>query len=128
LAPSWHNCAAGGSTGPGVATTLKLDLPKGVKTAVEWSYPDPTVGPDRQMIYEGSLALRRQLRIGSDAPAGPMSLTCELGYQACDPVSCRPPTKLQLVARDEVVMSGSESEQNRVSTHWYYLTRRRDAR
>ena len=103
LAPAWHIYDAAGSNGPGVATTLKLSLPEGIEAEGEWSYPKSISGADHQMIYEGAPEFRRKLRVRPDAAAGPVSVTCELGYQACDPHLCRPPTKMELVARAQIV-------------------------
>jgi hypothetical protein len=102
-APGWHIYAAQGSNGPGVATTLKLRLPEALEADGDWSFPEPISGSDKQMIYQGTLEFRRKLRIRPDAAAGPVSTTCELGYQACDAFSCRPPTKLELVAQSKIV-------------------------
>jgi hypothetical protein len=55
------------------------------------------------MIYQGALEFRRKLRVRPNAAAGPISVACKFGYQACNAVSCHPPTKLELVARAEVV-------------------------
>jgi Thiol:disulfide interchange protein DsbD, N-terminal len=108
LAPAWHIYAAQGPNGSGIRTTLELRLPKAIEADGQWSYPKPISGSDGQMIYEGALEFRRKLRVRPDAAAGPISVACELGYQACNPVSCRPPTKLELVARAEVVEAKSK--------------------
>ena len=108
LAPAWHIYAAEGSNGPGVSTALKLKLPEGVEADGQWSYPKPVLGSDDQKIYEGMVEFRRKLRVRPDAAVGPVSVTCELGYQACDPVSCRPPTKVELVATAEIVGAASQ--------------------
>jgi hypothetical protein len=102
-APSWHIYAVEGSNGPGIATTLRLRLPRGVEAGSEWSSPKPIKTPDGQMAYEGKLEFRRKLKVGADATPGPIEVVCELGYMACDPHSCRPPAKADLVARAEVV-------------------------
>jgi len=107
LAPDWHIYAAEGSNGSGIHTTLELRLPDAIEADGEWSYPKPIPGSDGQMIYQGALEFRRKVRVKPDAAAGPISVTCELGYQACNPVSCQPPTKLELVARAEVVQGTS---------------------
>ena len=73
----------------------------------EWSYPKPIPGPDNQMTYEGAVEFRHEFRVKSDAAAGRVSVTCELGYQACDPVSCRAPTKVELAAPLEIAADRS---------------------
>jgi DsbC/DsbD-like thiol-disulfide interchange protein len=107
IAPPWHIYAAQGSNGAGVATTLKLELPDAVEAVGEWSYPKPTPGADNQMTYQGAVEFRRELRVRPEAAAGPVSVTCELGYQACDPVSCRPPTMVELAAPFKIVAARS---------------------
>jgi hypothetical protein len=102
VAPGWHIYSAE-SNGPGIPTTLRLKLPGGVEAEGEWSYPTPIAGSDHQMVYEGTLEFQRKLRIKTDAAVGLISVTCELGYQACDPFLCRAPTKVELVAAAEVV-------------------------
>ena len=108
LAPAWHIYAANGSNGPGVATTLKLKLPKGLEAEGPWSHPEPISDSDDQMIYKGSLEFRRALRVRLDAATGPASVTCEFGYQACDPVSCRPPARVLLSAKAEILGAKSK--------------------
>ena len=97
----WH--AAQGSNGAGVATTLKLELGAAIEALGQWSYPKAVFGSDGQMIYQGAVEFRREIRVRPDAAAGPVAVTCELGYQACDPVSCRPPAKVKLSAPFAIV-------------------------
>ncbi len=108
LAPAWHIYAAEGPNGSGIPTTLELRLPDAIEADGQWSYPKAILGSDGQMIYEGALEFRRKLRVRPDAAAGPISVACEFGYQACNPVSCHPPTKLELAAHAEVVAAASQ--------------------
>ncbi len=101
-APSWHIYAVGGSNGPGVATTLKLTLPRGIEADGDWSCPKSITTPDGQAAYEGKLEFRRKIRAHADRPSGPIEVSCELGYMACDPHSCRPPTKVNLTAKAQL--------------------------
>jgi hypothetical protein len=105
MAPAWHIYAVGGSRGPGVPTTLELRLPEGIEAEGEWAYPEPVRGTDGQMVHEGTVEFRRRLRAGADAAPGPIVVTCEFGYQACDPSSCRPPTRLEVGAKGEIVIA-----------------------
>jgi DsbC/DsbD-like thiol-disulfide interchange protein len=103
LAPTWHIYAADETSGGNIPTTLKLNLPDGVEAVGDWSYPAATRTKDVEgAIYEGDLTFRRKLRIAGDAAPGSIQVTCELGYQACDPFSCRAPDKLSLKAKAEV--------------------------
>ena len=101
-APTWHIYAVGGSNGPGIPTSLKVTLPKGVVVEGEWACPEPIKGTDGQMIHEGSFEFRHRLRVDADAKRGPMEVACELGYEACDPSACRPPARITLKAQAEV--------------------------
>jgi hypothetical protein len=49
------------------------------------------------------VTFRQQLRVAAGAAPGPLEVTCEFGYQACDPFRCRPPAMLVLKASAEVV-------------------------
>jgi hypothetical protein len=102
-APGWHIYASAGSGGPGIATTLRLQLPPGIRAEGDWSSPTALRGSDGQMIHEGSFEFCRTLRVSKDTPPGAVAVACEMGYQACDERSCRAPTKVELTARAEVV-------------------------
>jgi hypothetical protein len=86
-----------------VRTSFKLRLPDGVEAEGEWDVPSASRGSDGQMVHEGEVEFRRKLRVGAGVPTGAMRLVCELGYQACDAHSCRPPSRAELVAKAEVV-------------------------
>lgn len=101
-APSWHIYAVGSSTGPGVATNVTLDLPEGIEADGGWSYPESSFSTDGQRIYAGSFEFRQRLRIKPGATLGPFEVACKLAYQACDPRSCRAPTKQTLKAAAEI--------------------------
>jgi hypothetical protein len=103
-APTWHIYAVSGSRGPGVPTSFKLKLPDGVEAEGDWDVATPTRSSDGQIIYEGEVEFRRKLRLGAGVAIGALRVACELGYQACDPQSCRPPTRAELVAKAEVAV------------------------
>jgi hypothetical protein len=101
MAPTWHIYAAVGSKGPGIPTTLSLRLPEGIEAEGDWTYPEAHRGSDGQMIHEGAVEFRRKLRVGR-AARGTIRVSCEFGYQACDPHSCQLPTKETLRGTAEV--------------------------
>jgi DsbC/DsbD-like thiol-disulfide interchange protein len=104
VAPSWHIYAADLPTGSSIPTTLKLKLPKGVSLKGDWTYPVAAQNAsDNTWVYEGELTFQHALKVAPDVPSGPIEVTCEFGYQACDPSSCRPPTKIDLKARADVL-------------------------
>jgi DsbC/DsbD-like thiol-disulfide interchange protein len=102
VAPTWHIYAVGGSRGPGVPTTSIVTLPNGVEADSEWTCPQPVRDTGGQMIYQGTQKFRRRLRAAQGVLLGPIDLKCEFGYQACDPFSCRLPTKVDLTAKGDV--------------------------
>jgi hypothetical protein len=102
IAPVWHIYSIGKSGGPGVPTTLKLKLPKGVEADAEWAGPDPIRAADGQTAYEGAIELRRRLRIAGNFAAESIDVACEVGYQACNAFSCQLPTRVTLQAKGEV--------------------------
>ena len=102
-APTWHIYAADSTTGTGIPTTLKLELPEGVEAVGEWVWP-PARQDGQSRVHEGSIEVRRRLKIGSRAKPGLVQVKCTLSYQACDPFSCRPPEEKTLQA-DAVIAS-----------------------
>lgn len=103
IAPGWHISAVEGSKGPEVPTRLALILPKGVEPDGEWTSPPPIPGPEGCLWYARTAEFRRQLRVLHDTAAGPLTVTCTLGYQACDAFSCREPAEVVIGANAAVV-------------------------
>jgi DsbC/DsbD-like thiol-disulfide interchange protein len=104
LAPTWHLYAPEGRHGSGMPVSLKAQLPAGVETAGDWVYPKAAVNlKDQSRVYEDAVIFRYALKVAADARPGPLRVTCEFGYQVCDPFSCRPPTTEKLEASAEVV-------------------------
>ena len=103
-ASRWHIYPTGAVSGTEMPTTLKLQLPSGVEAVGDWIYPAPHPGASGQgPIYEGSVKFIRRLAINRQKVSRPINVTCELGYQACDPFSCRPPETVVLKATAEIV-------------------------
>ncbi len=103
-APRWHIYATGALSGTGMPTNLKLQLPSGIEALGDWISPPPHPGASGQgPIYEGNVKFTRRLGISRRMISGPITVTCELGYQACDPFSCRPPESVALKATAEIV-------------------------
>ena len=104
IAPTWHIYAVDGSPGENIPTSLKLKVPEGVQPVGSWTYPQAKPAASGQgSHYEGTVTFRQQLRIAAGATPGPLAVTCEFDYQACDPFTCRPPAKLALKASAEVI-------------------------
>ncbi len=105
-APRWHVYSTQALSGTGFSTTLKLQLAPGVEAFGDWICPPPHSGVGGQgPIYEGSVKFTRRLAIGRQMISGPINVTCKLGYQACDPFSCRPPETVALKATAEIVQA-----------------------
>jgi DsbC/DsbD-like thiol-disulfide interchange protein len=103
-APGWHVYATDGPVGISQPTRLDLQLPDGVEADGDWVFPEPAQGDaGTQLVYEGDLVFRRRLKITDAASSGPLSVGCEITYQACDAFSCRPPESLKLEAVAKVV-------------------------
>ena len=100
--PRWHIYALADSGGPGIPTSLRLALPEGIEAEGPWTGPEPTVAANGHRILEGPVEFRRRLRV-SDLPPGTRGIRCTIGYQACDPVSCRLPAREELAAEVEVL-------------------------
>ena len=111
-AAGWHIYAVDRPAGPAARTTLKLVLPPDVDAAGDWSYPQPqpnfAAGAQPGHIYEGTVRFQCPLKVKSGAAPGERKIQCELGYQACDAFSCRPPAAVMLETRLEVVQSPDE--------------------
>jgi Disulphide bond corrector protein DsbC len=109
VAPVWHIYSIGKSGGPGMPTTLKLMLPKGIEAKGEWALPDPIRVSDGQTAYEGAIEFRRRLRVAGDCAVERIDVACELGYQTCNAFSCQLPTRVTLRAKGEV-SNGAETK------------------
>jgi hypothetical protein len=95
VAASWHIYARGESSGANAPTALGIELPAGLEWAGDWSDPptrsDPTAsGP----VHEGTFEFRRTLRATKDARPARYEFPGTMTYQACDPMLCRPPARL----------------------------------
>jgi hypothetical protein len=81
---------------PFVPTTLQLTLPNGVEVAGDWQASEPSRAKGGEKVYTGSVVFRRQLKIGSAAAMGRLSLKGELQYQVCTAEVCWPPKTISL--------------------------------
>ena len=99
-AEGWHIYAIDRPTGPALPTEITFELPKGCEWVGKWKSPEPSLDESSsgapRSVHEVSLAFRRQVRVGRDAPSGPLTLRRTLSYQACDQFSCRPPKQVGL--------------------------------
>lgn len=99
MADGWHLYAAEGPTGVGIPTELKLSLPAGVTTVGDWTLPAKETKASELGdvgMYHGEVNFSIPLAVSADAPAGPATIQCEFGYQACTDTSCLRPTKMPL--------------------------------
>jgi hypothetical protein len=99
VAPVWHIAPVGKPSGEAVPTTVRVKPPAGVEPVGALDCPDPTPAANGLApYYEGTVTFRQRLRIKADAAPGRIDVTCDFGYQACDPFSCRPPAAVTLTA------------------------------
>ena len=76
---------------------LKLEWESGSIAAESSSYPQPEqmkVGNDMLSVFTGSFVLSTKFKASKDAPAGAVSLTGKLHYQACNDQMCFRPSSL----------------------------------
>lgn len=97
MAEPWHIYALD-NPGPGVATKLHAELGPDLAPAGEWISPEPAPLPDGNRIHEGTFAFRRALQVRRTAEPDRVEASCELTYQACDPLICWPPRTMNLTA------------------------------
>jgi hypothetical protein len=103
IAPTWHIYGTEDSASEAIPTTLKLEQAKGIEPVGSWtSPPGKRAAGTPASHYEGTVTFQHQLRVTAGAAPGPLEVTCEFGYQACDPFRCQLPAKLVLKARAEV--------------------------
>lgn len=103
IAPGWHISAVAGSKGPEIPTRLTVTLPEGIEPDGEWTRPKPIPGPEGSLWYAKTAEFRRRLRVPQSAAAGTLTVTCTLGYQACDAFSCREPARMEIRANAVVI-------------------------
>jgi DsbC/DsbD-like thiol-disulfide interchange protein len=96
IAKGYHIYGAGSTNAPFIVTSLDLPLPKGIQAAGDWIAPKPVRAKDGAMIYTNLIQFQRALKVKSDAPVKPLTLSVELHFQACDEKMCYPPNSLAL--------------------------------
>jgi hypothetical protein len=94
-AATWHIYAHDATGTPNTPTELTLALPPGVEAVEEWQHPPAHSEPGTGgRVLEGSFVFQRKLRVQPAAARGSREIVCEMSYQACDPLMCRPPERL----------------------------------
>jgi DsbC/DsbD-like thiol-disulfide interchange protein len=109
IAPGWHIYPLNSATGPFTPTTLTGDAPAGAAWAGPWRAQDDA-GRD---VYEDSVTFVRPLRLAGDMAPGPITVSIELTYGACDAFSCLPPKVVTLTAAGEVVTRSPAKKEKR---------------
>jgi hypothetical protein len=103
--PLYHIYGLNKSGSENAPTTLKLELPKGMKLKGDWKAPAPKKGKGKSRIYENEVVFRATLAIDKATPFGKHTVKCEMAYQVCDEELCWPPAKLDLATEIEVIAS-----------------------
>jgi DsbC/DsbD-like thiol-disulfide interchange protein len=103
--PLYHIYGLNKSGNENIPTTLRLQLPKGMKLKGEWKAPEPKKGKGKSRIYEDEVVFRATLAIDKAMASGKHTVQCEMAYQVCDEELCWPPAKLNLATEIEVVAS-----------------------
>jgi thiol:disulfide interchange protein DsbD len=107
LAPGWHVNANPARPPEMIPTTVtwpapetvvieQMSYPRGSETKVEWS--DQPVA-----LYTGQTVILVKARVRDDTPPGPLTITGNLRYQACNDQVCLPPATIPLKIDTEVV-------------------------
>jgi hypothetical protein len=81
---------------PFIPVSLNVNLPDGIEFSGGWVAPAPDRTKTGELVYTDSVSFRRSLRVGSNVPAGPVSIRGELRYQACTEELCWPPQTITL--------------------------------
>ena len=66
------------------------------------------------VVYEGETVLGVLIKIKDEVAPGRLALKAGLGYQACDSMSCLPPTELPFEISIPVVAAGAETHEQNV--------------
>lgn len=93
-------------------TELILEEQPGFK-AEEYFFPAPRPGKfsfseNEFLVYEGDILLAVLIQAGKELPPGSQKLKGKLIYQACDSISCLPPSEIPLGVPLDVVPSSQE--------------------
>ena len=95
IKPGWHTYDDVGD-GSEVPTSIKLELPEGVKAAGEWQRPLSTESRDAidKKIFEGHVEFTRSVTVDAKAQGQAIGLTVQ--FQACNDQVCNRPQKKKL--------------------------------
>lgn len=98
IEPGWHMYSPSTPPGGPIITSIKLaDTPAVEKFAIHEPKPEAQRDPNFDNIevrwFEKEVAFALPVTIKKDAPAGPLELTAQVRYQACDARQCLPPRK-----------------------------------
>lgn len=86
---------------PATITIERLSYPAGKSVTVDWA--DKPVA-----LYEGRVVIVAEARVRADAPPGPLTLTGQVRYQACNDQSCFAPTSLPVTVSTMVGVAGEQ--------------------
>jgi hypothetical protein len=89
-----HIYAPNEPTNRSTPTSIKLELPKGVELAKDWSFPSSIKTKEGDLIYIGSNQARCTLRISAGVPARTLHIRAQMRYQACTDEACWLPESL----------------------------------
>ena len=94
----WHTYDDVGD-GSEVPTSIKLELPEGVKAVGKWQRPISTESRDAvdKKIFEGQVEFTRSVTVDANAHGEMIDLTVR--FQACTDEVCNPPKKLKLTVQ-----------------------------
>jgi hypothetical protein len=102
IAGAHHIYATQTAAKPFAPVNLKFHYPKGIETLGALEMPTPEASRNGDIIYTGSVTFRQLCRVRSNVSKGPMSIQCELRYQACTAELCWPPGSIQLASTIDI--------------------------
>lgn len=94
-----HHIYANNTNGsPFKPVSLHVTLPDSIESSGTWIAPPPERTKTGELVYRDSISFHRSFRVRSNIAAGPRSIECDLGYQACTQELCWPFRTIKLVS------------------------------
>ncbi|MCC6908834.1 MAG: thioredoxin family protein [Phycisphaerales bacterium] len=119
IEPGWHIYPGIGSPDAPelyIPTSIELALPDGwTRGEIQWpAAHEVTFGPEgaqeQVKVYEGRAVAYIPFLVPTDAAGGPASGSVTVAYQACDDITCEPPTDTRAALSTTVVSDATAVE------------------
>jgi hypothetical protein len=95
IRPGWHLYSDVPKGGAHRATTLELELPRGVKTVGKWTRPKglPSIENPQEKIYTGLVRFTQTVKVADPSKTARAKVIVD--YEVCEQAFCLPPAKLR---------------------------------